>query len=189
MGRLIYFMVTSLDGYATGPDGQSDWGIDRETHDFATEQSAGIGTYLYGRRMYETMVCWETAHLDPEQDPSALAYADVWRAAEKVVFSRTLDAVASERTRLVRDFDPIDIARMKAESDADLSIDGPTLAAQAIRAGLVDEYRMLVAPVVAGGGIRFLPDGVGLDLDLRDERRFGNGMVFLSYGVRGPDQP
>lgn len=184
MGKLIYFMVTSLDGYVTGPDGRFDWGIDRETHDFSTEQSAGIGTYLYGRRMYETMVYWETAHLEPEPDPSALAYAEVWQAAEKFVFSRTLDTVSSARTRLVRDVGPGDIGRMKDESDADLSIDGPTVAAQAIRAGLVDEYRMLVAPVVAGGGIRFFPDDVRLDLDLQDERRFANGMVFLSYRAR-----
>lgn len=184
MGRLIYSMITSLDGYASAPDGGLPWALDPEVHDFVTEQFADVGTYLYGRRMYETMSYWETAHLEPDPHPSALSYARVWQAADKVVFSRTLDAVTSARTRLEREFDPALVARLKASADHDLTVDGPTLAAHAIRAGLVDEFQMFIGPGIVGGGLRFFPDDVRVDLDLREDRRFGNGVMFLRYVVQ-----
>ncbi|PSK83580.1 dihydrofolate reductase [Murinocardiopsis flavida] len=184
MGKLIYSMITSLDGYVRDANGDFGWGApEEETHAFVNEQSRSIGTYLYGRRMYETMSYWETAHKEPGQPPFILEYARVWQAADKVVYSTTLDAAVSERTRIERSFDPEAVRALKAESEHDLSVDGPVLAAQAIRAGLVDEYQLIVGPAIVGGGHRFFPDGVRVDLELLDERRFGNGVVFLRYGV------
>lgn len=184
MGKLIYSMITSLDGYVSGPDGSFGWGVpDEELHDFITEQMDSVGTFLNGRRMYETMVYWETAHLEPDQQAYILDFARMWQAADKVVYSTTLDEVASERTRIERAFDADAVRKLKAESDLDITIDGPDLAAHAIRAGLVDEYQLFVGPVIVGGGKRFFPDEVRVDLELQDERRFGNGVVFLRYGV------
>ena len=141
-------------------------------------------SYLHGRRMYETMVYWETAHEQPDQPRYVLDYARVWQAAEKVVYSTTLDRVSSAGTRIVRAFDADEVRRMKANSEHDLSVDGPGLAAQAIRAGLVDEYQLIVGPAIVGGGTRFLPDGVQVDLELLDERPIGNGVVFLRYAAK-----
>jgi dihydrofolate reductase len=134
--------------------------------------------------MYETMVYWETAHTKPDQPPFILEYARLWQAANKIVFSTTLQEVASERTRIERTFDPEAVRQMKAESDLDLAIDGPHLAAQAIRAGLVDEYQLYVGPAIVGGGKPFFPNDVRIDLELLGERRFGNGVVYLRYGVK-----
>ncbi|MDA0637215.1 dihydrofolate reductase family protein [Nonomuraea sp. MCN248] len=185
MGKLIYSMITSLDGYVSDANGDYGWGApDEESHTFINEHMRSIGTYLYGRRMYETMVYWETAHTLPDQPPFILECAKVWQAADKVVYSTTLEEVSSGRTRIERSFDPESVRRLKAESGRDLSVDGPDLAAQAIAAGLVDEYQLFVGPAVVGGGHRFFPDGVRADLELLDERRFGNGVVYLRYGVK-----
>jgi dihydrofolate reductase len=184
MGKLIYSMITTLDGYVSGPDGSFGWGgVDAESHGFITEQMASVGTFLNGRRMYEVMVYWETAHLEPDAPAFVRDFARMWQATDKIVYSTTLEDVSSKRTRIERTFDPDAVRKLKAESDLDLTIDGPTLAAHAIRAGLVDEYQVFVAPAIVGGGNRLLPDGVSANLELLDERRFGNGVVFLRYGV------
>jgi dihydrofolate reductase len=184
MGKLIYSMMTSLDGYVSGPDGTFDWaGADEELHDFIGEQMESVGTFLYGRRMYETMVFWETAHLEPDPPPFIVRFARMWQAADKIVYSSTLSEVASERTRIEPRFDADTVRTLIAGSDLDFTIDGPTLAAHAIRAGLVDEYQPYVCPVLAGGGKPFLPDGVRANLELLDERRFGNGVMLLRYGT------
>jgi dihydrofolate reductase len=186
VGKLIYSMITSLDGFVSDPDGDFGWGAPgEEPHMFINERMRSVGTYLYGRRMYETMVYWETAHTQPDQPPFELAFARLWQAADKVVYSATLDTVASARTRIERTFDPEAVRKLKAASDGDLTIDGPHLAAQAIRAGLVDEYQLYVVPVIVGGGKPFFPDDLRVDLALLDERRFGDGMVHLRYGVKG----
>lgn len=184
MGRLIYSMITSLDGYVSGPDGGFGWALDEELHDFINRQFADVRTYLYGRRMYETMVYWETAHLEPDQPQVGIDYARVWQAADKVVFSRTLPEVMSARTRLERTFDPETVRRWKAESEGDLTVDGPTLAAEAIRAGLVDEFGLFIGPGIVGGGKPFFPDGVPVDLELVEDRRFTGGVMFLRYTTR-----
>ncbi len=184
MARLIYSMITSLDGYVSGPHGGFDWALDEELHDFINRQFADVGTYLYGRRMYETMVYWETAHLEPDQPQVGIDYARVWQAADKVVFSKTLPDVSSERTRIERTFDPEAIERWKAESDSDFTVDGPTLAAEAIRAGLVDEFGLFIGPGIVGGGKPFFPGGVHVDLELLDDRRFSSGVMFLRYATR-----
>jgi len=179
MANLIYAAIMSLDGYVADEDGNFDWAEpDEEVHSFVNDLERPIGTYLYGRRLYDVMVAWET--IDDEQ-PQMKDYAEIWRTADKVVYSRGLEKVASARTRIERTFEPEAVRRMKAEADRDLSVGGPELAAQAIRAGLVDEIQLFVSPVVVGGGTRALPDGVRLDLDLLDERRFGNGVVYLRY--------
>lgn len=184
MGKLIYSMITSLDGYVSDPDGNFGWGApEEESHTFINEQVKSVGTYLYGRRMYETMVYWETAHTLPDQPPHELEWARLWQAADKIVYSTTLNEVSSARTRIERTFDPESVRRLKAASDRDLTVDGPHLAAHAIRAGLVDEYQLIVGPVVVGGGNPFFPDDVRVDLELLDERRFSNGVVYLRYGV------
>ncbi|MCG8916524.1 dihydrofolate reductase family protein [Actinokineospora sp. PR83] len=186
MGKLIYSMITSLDGYVEDADGEFAWGApdDEELHGHINELAASVGTFLYGRRMYETMLYWETAYDVPDQPPVVLEWARQWQATDKVVHSRTLTEVSSARTRLVREFDPDAVRRLKAETDHDLTVDGPDLAAQAIRAGLVDEYHQIICPVLVGGGKRFFPDGVHVDLDLVDERRFAGGVVVLRYASR-----
>ena len=185
MAKLIYSMFTSLDGYTEDEHGEFGWGApeDEEVHSYINELASSVGTYLYGRKIYETMVYWETAHTIPNQPPFVLDWARQWQAAEKVVYSRTLAEPRSARTRIEREFDPDAVRRLKAAADHDITVDGPQLAAQAIRAGLVDEFQLIVCPVVVGGGKRFFPDGVRLDLELVEERRFGNGVVVLRYGV------
>ena len=182
MGKLLYLAFTSLDGYIEDESGRFDWAEpDEEAHTFVNDLERSVGTHLYGRRLYDTMVYWETAHTVADLAPYALEYAEIWQAAEKVVYSRTLEAASSARTRIERDFDPDAIRELKAAADRDLSVGGAELAAQALRAGLVDEIQLLVAPAVVGGGKRALPDSVHVKLELLDERRFGNGMVFLRY--------
>ena len=162
--------------------GTFDWAKpDEALHSFVNDLERSVGTYLYGRRMYEVMVAWETMGTCGEPPSFIEDYARIWRAASKVVYSTTLDAVSSERTRIERAFDPEAIRRMKAECVADISVGGPNLAAQAISAGLVDEFQFFVVPVAIGGGIRSLPDGVRMDLELLNERRFDNGAVYLNY--------
>ena len=184
MVKLIYSAIASLDGYIEDEDGKFDWAAPSpEVHAFVNEVERPTGTYLYGRRMYETMVFWETAY-EPGLPPSPERdYAEIWPAAEKVVYSRTLESPTSERTRIEREFDPAAIREMKAGADRDISIGGPELAGQALAAGLVDEMQLFVTPVIVGGGKPALPADVRLELELLDERRFDNGVVYLRYSV------
>jgi dihydrofolate reductase len=184
MAKLIYSGIMSLDGYIADAAGKFDWSVpDEEVHTFVNDLERPVGTYLYGRRMYEVMRAWEMMPTGADQPAESRDFAEIWRAADKIVYSRTLDAVSSARTRLERDFDPKAIEQMKTTADRDITIGGADLAAHAIGAGLVDEYQMFVTPVVVGGGTRFLPDGVRFPLDLRDIHRFGNGVVHLRYGT------
>ena len=184
MARLIYSVVMSLDGYVADENGNFDWAApDEEVHQFFNDLERPVGTHLYGRRMYDTMVYWETAHTMADQRAVELDYAAVWQAADKIVYSRTLETVASERTRIERDFDPNAVRRMKEVAERDISVGGAELAGQALTAGLVDECNLVIAPVLVGGGTRALPDGVRRGLELVGERRFGNGMVHLHYRV------
>ena len=185
MAKLIYSAITSLDGYVADSDGRFDWAEpDEEVHSFINELERPVGTYLYGRRMYETMVVWESAEMVAGQPRYVQDFAEIWRAAEKVVYSRTLEAVTSARTRIERRFDSEAVRQMKASAACDIGVGGPELAGQAIRAGLVDECQMFVGPIVVGGGKRALPDDVRVELELSDERRFRSGVVFLRYGTR-----
>jgi dihydrofolate reductase len=187
MGRLIYSMITSLDGYTEATDGDIGFGAadDEEVHSFVEETFRSVGTYLYGRRMYETMVFWETAHELPDAPPYIVQYARHWQAAEKVVYSTTLETVSSERTRIERSFDAGAVARFKSESSSDLTVDGPTLAAQAIAADLVDEFHPFMTTTVVGAGRRFFPEGIRLDLELLEERSFASGLIYARYRKRG----
>jgi dihydrofolate reductase len=185
MARLIYSAITSLDGYVADAEGNFDWAVpDEEVHTFINDLERPVGTYLYGRRLYEVMVAWETAHTLANQPPFMRDFARIWQAADKIVYSRTLKTVSSARTRIERDFDPEAVRQMKARAVRDILVGGPDLAARAIEAALVDEWHLFVAPVVVGGGKQSLPDGVRLELELVDERRFGNGMVYLHYRTR-----
>ncbi|MEO5973790.1 MAG: dihydrofolate reductase family protein [Ilumatobacteraceae bacterium] len=185
MANLIYLMHTSLDGYVEDADGSFDWSApDEEVHSFVNELARTIGTYLFGRRMYETMVYWETAHTIPDQPQFALDFARDWKEADKIVYSKTLESVSSARTRIERSFDPQAVRVLKANATRDLAIEGPDLAGQAIKAGLVDEIHQIVIPVIVGGGKQFFPDGAKLKLDLVDERRFDSGFVYLRYRTR-----
>jgi dihydrofolate reductase len=181
MARLTYTAITSLDGYVNDADGAFDWSApDEEVHAFVNDLERPVGTYLYGRRMYEVMAFWETVPL-AGQSPATLDYTHVWRAADKVVYSSTLDAVSTARTRLERTFDAEAIRAYKASATRDVSIGGPGLAAHAIAAGLVDEYHLFITPHVVGGGTPALPDGVRFGLDLIDQHRFASGVVHLHY--------
>jgi dihydrofolate reductase len=180
MAKLIYSAITSLDGYVADEDGNFDWAApDEEVHTFVNDLERPVGTYLYGRRMYEVMVYWERAHTLADQPLFMQEFAQIWQAANKIVYSKTLNTVFSARTRIVRDFDPEAVRQMKASAGRDISVGGPDLAAQAIKAGLVDECHLFLAPIVVGGGKQSLPNNVRLKLELLDERRFGNGMVHL----------
>ncbi len=185
MAKLIYFAICSLDGYVADKDGNFSWARpDDELHSFINDIERPIGTYLLGRRMYETMVFWETAEVTPDQCEPASDYAGIWRAAEKVVFSRSLDQVSSAKTRIERDFDAESIRRLKAEADSDISIGGPELAGEAIRAGLVDEYHLWINPIVVGGGNAALPSDARVELELLEQRRFDSGVIHLHYRAR-----
>jgi dihydrofolate reductase len=182
VAKLIYSAITSLDGYVADEDGNFDWAApDEEVHRFVNDLERPVGTYLYGRRMYEVMVYWETAHNLADQSPFIRDFAEIWQAADKIVYSRTLETAASARTRIERGFDPETVRQLKASAGRDITVGGPDLAAQAIEAGLVDELQLLVAPVVVGGGKQALPDKLRLKLELLDERRFGSGVVYLNY--------
>jgi dihydrofolate reductase len=184
MAKLLYSAIASLDGYVADADGRFDWAEpDEEVHRFVNDLERPVGTYLYGRRMYETMAFWEVQDFSGAP-PFVRDFAELWRAADKVVYSTTLETVSTARTRLERAFDSDAVRGMKAQAGRDISVGGPELAAQAIAAGLVDEYQLFVAPAVVGGGKRWLPDHVRLDLELLDERRFESGVVFLRYRPR-----
>jgi dihydrofolate reductase len=182
--KLTYTAITSLDGYVADESGNWNWSMpSEEVHAFVNDLERGVGTHLYGRRMYEVLVAWET--METEGEPPEMAdYAEIWRASEKVVYSTSLEGVSSERTRLERSFEPAEVARMKDQRDGEIAIGGPAVAAQALAAGLVDEIRLLASPVIVGGGNPALPDGLRLDLELLDERTFRNGVVYSSYRVR-----
>jgi dihydrofolate reductase len=181
MAKLIYMAIASLDGYIEDADGRFDWAApDEDVHAFVNDLMRPIGTHLYGRRMYEVMVAWETIS-DPA--PVMQDFAQIWRAADKIVYSTTLETVSSARTRIEGEFDPEAVRQLKASVERDLVVGGPELAADAFRAGLVDEVQLFLSPIVVGGGKPGLPDGVRLPLELLDERRFGNGVVHLRYGA------
>jgi dihydrofolate reductase len=185
MAKLIYSAITSLDGYVADEDGNFDWAEpDEEVHTFVNDLERPIGTYLYGRRMYEVMVAWEDSETFTNQQPFVQDFAAIWQAADKIVYSRTLATVSSARTRIERDFDPEAVRQMKARAGRDITVGGPELAAQAIKAGLVDECHLFVTPIVVGGGNPSLPTSVRLRLELVDERRFRNGVVHLHYRTR-----
>src|SRR5215211_3965662 len=182
MAKLIYSAITSLDGYVADKDGNFDWAApSEEVHAFVNKLERSVGTYLYGRRMYETMVYWQTAHTRPESSPVELDYAEIWQAADKIIYSRTMTDVSSARTRIEREFDPDSVRRLKESAGRDLSVGGAELAAQAIKDGVVEEYHLFVNPVVVGGGTSTLPDNVRLDLELLEEHRFSSGVVHLHY--------
>jgi dihydrofolate reductase len=182
MAKLIYSAITSLDGYVEDAEGKFDWARpDEELHAFVNDGERPVGTYLYGRRLYEVMTYWETAPTDDGEDPTTSDFARIWQAADKVVFSRTLESVSTERTQLEREFDPEAVAALKASAERDLSIGGAELAGEAIAAGLVDECHLFLHPIVVGGGKRALPEGVRWPLELVGERRFASGVVHLHY--------
>jgi len=184
MAKLIYPVNVSLDGYMEDERGDLDWSIsDDETYAFWTDFQRTIGTYLYGRRMYESMVYWETADAGGDQPEARREFAQIWRAAEKIVYSRTLPAASSAKTRIEREFDPDAVRRLKESSGADMTIGGPELAARAMSAGLIDECHLLLNPIVLGGGKRALPDNLRVRLELLGERRFRSGVVHLHYRV------
>ena len=183
--KLIYSAIASLDGYVADQDGNFDWAVpDEEVHAFINDIERPIGTYLYGRRMYEVMVSWEIDPTLADQSPVMRDFAQIWQAADKIVYSKTLQAVSTARTRIERGFDPEAIRQIKARAGRDVIVGGPDLAAQAIEAELVDELHLFVVPIVVGGGKQSLPNDVRLKPELLDERRFANGMVYLRYHTR-----
>jgi dihydrofolate reductase len=184
MGKLIYAAIASLDGYVEDEGGRFDWAApDEEVHAFVNDLERPIGTYIYGRRMYETMVFWETATAAADEPAVFREYAEIWRAAEKIVYSRTLQTVSSERTQIEREFDSDAARQLKQSSGADISIGGAELAGQAFGAGLIDECHLFLCPIVVGGGKRAMADNVQARLELLDERRFRSGVVHLHYRI------
>jgi dihydrofolate reductase len=181
MAKLIYSAIASVDGYIADEHGNFDWAEpDAEVHAFINDLEADVGTYLYGRRMYEVMTAWET--LDLGDQPGYMRnFAEIWRNAEKIVYSSTLESTVTDKTRLERQLDPEAVRSMKQRSDRDLTIGGPTLAAHAFKARLIDECHFFLAPALVGGGQRSLPERVRMDLELVDERRFAGGMVYVRY--------
>jgi dihydrofolate reductase len=184
MPKLIYQAIASLDGYVEDEQGNFDWAApDSEVHAFVNDLERPIGTYLYGRRMYETMAYWETVSTGADQPAVIREFAEIWRAAEKIVYSRELETLSSARTAIERELDPDAVRRLKQTSQADITIGGAELAGQALALGLVDECHLFLGPIVVGGGKRALPDDVHVQLELLDERRFRNGVVYLRYRV------
>jgi dihydrofolate reductase len=185
VGRLIYTAIISLDGYVEDEDGDFSWAApDDELHAFVNALERPLGIHLYGRRMYETLVPWETMSTGPEQPAVVREFAAMWRAAEKIVYSRSMSTVSSQRTRIVRDFDPRDVAELKRARDTEIGIGGPELARQAFEAGLIDDCHLFLVPVLVGAGKRALPDHVRAELALLEERRFASGVVHLHHRVR-----
>jgi dihydrofolate reductase len=181
MAKLIYSAIASLDGYVADEDGHFGWAEpDEEVHAFVNDLSRPVGTYLLGRRMYEVMLYWETI-VRADQPPYVRDFAEIWQAADKIVYSKTLASVSSARTRIERELDPQAVRQLKASARRDLTVGGPELATHAFEAGLVDELQLFLAPIVVGGGKQALPDKVRLKLELLEERRFGNGVVHLRY--------
>ncbi len=190
MAKLIYVAITSLDGYVEDEHGRFEWARpDDEVHAFVNDLQRPMGTYLYGRRMYETMVWWETVDTGPAQNAVARDYAELWRAADKIVYSRTLEGVSSARTRIERELDPDAVRALKRTAAADIAVGGAELAAHALAAGLVDELHLLLNPVIVGGGKRALPDHVRTELELTGERSFQSGVVHVAYRVTAAAAP
>jgi dihydrofolate reductase len=186
MAQLIYSAIASLDGYVEDQQGNFDWAApDSEVHAFVNELERPIGTYLYGRRMYETMAFWEGVNASTDQAAETREFAEIWRAAEKIVYSRTLQTVSSTRTRIERDLDPDVVRRLKQTAEADITIGGAELAGQALALGLVDECHLFLGPILVGGGKRALPHNVHAQLELLDECRFQSGVVHLRYRLGG----
>jgi dihydrofolate reductase len=184
MAKLMYQAIASLDGYVEDAQGNFDWAApDSEVHAFVNDLERPIGTYLYGRRMYETMVFWETLSTGGDESAEARDFAEIWRSAEKIVYSRSLQTVSSAKTRIEHDLDPDAVRRLKETSRADITIGGAELAGRALALGLVDECHLFLGPIVVGGGRRALPDNVRTQLELLDERRFQNGVVYLRYRI------
>jgi dihydrofolate reductase len=184
MAKLIYFTPTSLDGFIAD-DGNFDWSRpSEEAFAFITDLHRPIGMYLYGRKEYETMAVWKTPEVIPGFTPGMLDFARIWQSADKIVYSKSLETTSGPKTRLEREFAAQAVRELKAQSPHDVSVAGPTLAAHAIRAGLVDEYHLLVVPTLLGGGVRVLPINVRVKLELLDERRFASGWVYLRYHAR-----
>jgi dihydrofolate reductase len=182
MGRLIYSAICSLDGFVADRDGSFDWAEpDPEVHAFVNALTRSVGTHLLGRRIHEVMAAWDSPEDFVGDSPEMQEFAEIWAEADKVVYSRTLETVATRRTRLERELDGSAVRRMKADATRDLSIGGPTLAAHALRAGLVDECQLFLCPVVVGGGVGVWPDGLRARLDLVEERRFDSGVVYLRH--------
>jgi dihydrofolate reductase len=185
VAKLIYSAITSLDGYVADENGNFDWAApDEDVHAFVNDLERSVGTYLYGRRMYEVMRAWETADTFADQRPVMRDFAQIWQAADKIVYSTTLDTVSSARTRIEREFDPDAVRRLKEGAGRELTVGGPDLAAEAIRAGLVDEWHLFLTPIVVGSGNSALPHDVRVNLELLDERRFAGGVVYLRYRTR-----
>ena len=185
MAHLIYSAISSLDGYIEDMQGKFDWAApDKEVHGFINNLERPAGTYLFGRRMYETMLVWETDPNLAADSPITRDFAEIWQAANKIVYSRTLETVSTRKTQLERTFDPESIRQLKEAVEQDILIGGPELAAHAFRAGLIDECQLFLTPILVGGGKRSLPDNVRMDLELLEERRFGSGVVFLRYRTR-----
>jgi dihydrofolate reductase len=185
MANMIYSMTASLDGYIADEDGKFGWAEpDEEVHTFINDLHRPVGTYLLGRRMYEVLAYWDDPPALDEQPSFVQQFAEIWRAADKVVYSRTLETARTARTRIEPDFDPEAVRQLKAQSDRDVAVGGPELAAEAIRAGLVDDYELFVVPIVVGAGKQALPRDGRIELELADERRFRNGTVFLHYRTR-----
>jgi dihydrofolate reductase len=185
MAKLVYSAIASLDGYVADADGKFEWAApDEEVHRFVNDLERPVGTHLLGRRMYEVLLAWENPGDWVEESDATRDFAAIWKAADKVVYSRTLESASSARTRIERAFEPDAVRALKEAAERDVSIGGPELAGQALAAGLVDECHFFLNPVVIGGGNHALPDGVRLDLELLDERRFAGGVVYLRYGTR-----
>jgi dihydrofolate reductase len=185
MAKLIYAAISSLDGYVADAEGKFDWSApDQEVHRFVNDLERPIGTHLYGRRMYEVMRYWETAPTGNGEPSAGQEYAKIWQTADKIVYSKSLERASTGKTRIEREFDPEAIQQLKAAAARDISVSGPTLAAQALKLGLVDECHLFLSPIVVGGGNPALPDNVRLVFELLDERRFSNGVVHLHYRVK-----
>ena len=185
MAQLIYSAISSLDGYIEDADGNFDWAMpDEEVHTFINNLERSAGTYLYGRRMYEAMTVWETDPNLATDSPLTQDFAQIWQAANKIVYSRTLAAASTRNTQLERNFNPEAIRQLKKTVQHDIAIGGPELAAQAFQSGLIDECHLFITPIIVGGGKQSLPDDVKLELELLEEQRFDNGMVFLRYRAR-----
>ena len=186
MAKLIYSAIASLDGYVADESGNFEWAAPGEdVHRFVNDLERDVGTYLYGRRMYEVMATWETADALPEQTAATADFAKIWQAADKIVYSKTLAAPSTARTRIERDFDREAVRRLKESAGRDLSVGGPNLAAQALEAGLVEELQLFITPLLVGGGTKALPDRLRLELELLEESRFDSGVVYLHYRSDG----
>jgi len=187
MAKLIYSAIASADGYVEDAAGTFDWAApSEELMSFINDLERPVGTYLYGRRMYQTMLYWETADTGPDQSSSVRDFTSIWQAADKIVFSTTLASALTARTRIERTFDPDAVRELKSATEQDITVGGADLAGQAIKAGLVDELQLMLVPAIVGGGKRALPGGVRSDLELLETRRFACGAVYLRYCPRSP---